>query len=210
MCLSCAAGAGILLDRTGREEVVLLAGHAGGSLANLSALLVSFSILYVYRLRWCCQSSPVPVKHTGPWGDEWCSHLCRCTLLSRKESHSLAFPHQRAGFLLLACGSFSDCKARNWLRKCFFIQNFVLPCPIYISETVLAGLRFWFFLAMSPVFIILMWQNLTYIYSLSLLTCFNQDKLVMSMNTCLYLLVQPGKYDIQDFLSWKYKCWVVK
>jgi len=50
MYLSCAACAGVLLNRAAREDVTLLAGLAGGSLANLSALLGSSSILHRYGL----------------------------------------------------------------------------------------------------------------------------------------------------------------
>lgn len=50
MYLSCMECAGVLLDKAAREEVIHLAGHAGGSSASLSALPGSFSIPNRYRL----------------------------------------------------------------------------------------------------------------------------------------------------------------
>ena len=38
------------MDGADGKEAILLAGHAGGSLENLPALLGSFGILYRYRL----------------------------------------------------------------------------------------------------------------------------------------------------------------
>lgn len=184
--------AGVLSDKAATEEVIHLAGHAGGNPASLSALPGSFSIPYRYRL------GDVARTHRFKWSF-WAlgvmnsvvplSFVVQVHATVQKETFP-CFPTSKGWIpFLRSVRVFLWLQNKKLALQVFSYKTFIFHAPIYISETW--RFKTCFFSSFEPCVHSANAAKFNPYFYFVILYSFSPRQTFFSMNTNTYLSLQP-------------------